>query len=194
MYQCKGGRKISKPVFSVSVVFGALFLGTLALSLAFPRESVSAMSPGIKEAVALADRLVERPSGQREALMLGLIFLKNFSVVALVLVFGSRLKGLPLAAVCAANGAALGTAVVTCHADGVPYAVLAGLILPHGVVEFPVLFLACGLGYSLAREGVALKGRLAAGARLAVPLAAAALVEVFVTPEVGAWLAKMYVF
>jgi len=94
---------------------------------------------------------------------------------------GQLLGRLFPALVLAVNGAVLAAVCASLSGLGVPPASLAAGILPHGVPELSALFLACGAGMA----GAATGEKFALLCRAVLPLlAAAAALEVWVTPEV----------
>ncbi|AOQ23132.1 hypothetical protein MTAT_16620 [Moorella thermoacetica] len=111
------------------------------------------------------------------------IFGKNLSVAVLCTAAGRPTRGAVPAVVCVANGVALGVLAGLLKQDiGLPYWRFALMLTPHGVIELPAIFWACTAGMG----SVDLKTRIVNGLRApAALLAAAAVVETWVSPVVG---------
>ena len=189
----KGGIPIEKRVVEASAVFGAVFFAAMGAVFLYPHFFIELMAPELRQGAALADVLAGLSPGKAKLAELALIFLKNLSVAVIALISGiGPARGLPAAFICALNGAVTGTAITAFHAAGMPYLLLAGLLLPHGVVELPAIFLACGMGYIMAKSKTPIKQRFKMGMRYVAPLlGAAAMIEVLVTPHVGMYVAKI---
>ncbi len=123
------------------------------------------------------------------------IFLNNL-VACIALFLGGASFGLVPVLVIASNGLIIGGIVQTVLAEKGAAFILAGL-LPHGVLEIPAVLISTGLGLLLAealgRELLRSEGDAASEATAygrffvtyVVPfLAAAALVEAFITPHI----------
>lgn len=123
------------------------------------------------------------------------IFLNNL-VACIALFLGGATFGLVPLFVIASNGFVIGGIIETVRGEkGVEF-ILAG-ILPHGVIEIPMVLVSAGLGFllaeSLVRELLRGEGDTAAEAlgygrifvRYVVPFVAlAAAVEAFITPQI----------
>lgn len=158
-------------LFAAGVAAGAALVGVL-LPLFAP--ALQAMDQGMSQARALSEN----------ALVAG-IFLKNATVVLLVVLLGKPTRGIVPALVCLQNSLLIGALASALHgAQGLAWWRFALFLAPHGVFELPAIFLACAIG--MLAWPTARRLRLAL-----VPLgllAVAAVVEVYVTPVLGSRL------
>lgn len=126
-------------------------------------------------------------------LLVLLIFLNNAFKALLIIVLGAALGLAPLALI-AYNGLLVGALVASTDVSG---AVVAAALLPHGILEVPLILLSAALGVTagwqslkwIARRESKLGDELLRGlrvyARWIVPgLLIAALIEVYATPYV----------
>ncbi|SHJ16108.1 Stage II sporulation protein M [Desulfofundulus thermosubterraneus DSM 16057] len=168
-------------------LYSAVFVIFLAVGYILHHRILAVLMPSVNASVA-AVGAVEKAGGNLPAILALAIFVKNALVAVLVLTFGKRLFGAFPAFVLAVNALVLGAVYGDTVSSGTPWSEAALYFVPHGVIEIPALVAAC----VLAVRGT-LKERLLNGAKyLAVPLALAALVEVYVTPALLeiVWAAK----
>lgn len=170
------------------VLATTIFLVTLVLGMHFAQDT----SAGIMKQV---DELLKpvRPTGNLSLLLLLIIFINNAIKTLGAILFGILL-GLPPLLFASLNGFIIGGFVSeTASLKGWEY-VAAGLV-PHGIIEFPMLLLATAMGFTVGVESLKwllrresrVKSQLSACLklylRLVLPaLAVAALIEVFITP------------
>jgi len=168
-----------------------LFAGSIALGACFPEAAGRFVGPSLESLSNAAQASRALAPGLREAVLAGGIFLKNLSVAVFLLAAGHLLLALPACLVIVANGLLLGFMGVVLEQQGVsPWAFALGLA-PHGVIELPAILLAAGYALSTAcfrfrgREAPRLAKRMAFLLKVILPmLAAAAVIEVYLTPHV----------
>ena len=170
------------------VLATVIFLVTFILGMLVAQESAEQI---MKQLGELLKPL--RPVGNLSMLFLLLIFANN-AIKALGAVLFGVLLGLPPLLFVSLNGFILGGVVSAVKSlKGVEYVIVS--LVPHGVVEIPMLLLATALGLTvglesfkwLMRRESRVKSQLSACLKLylrwVLPgLAVAALIEVFVTP------------
>lgn len=169
------------------VLYSAVFVIFLAVGYMLHYRVLAVLMPSVNASVA-AVGAVEKVGGNLPAILALAIFIKNALVAVLVLIFGKRLFGAFPAFVLAVNALVLGAVYGDTVSSGTSWSEAALYFVPHGVIEIPALVAACVLTV----RGT-LKERLSNGFKyLAVPLALAALVEVYVTPALLeiVWAAK----
>ncbi|MGA8849749.1 MAG: stage II sporulation protein M [Dehalococcoidia bacterium] len=170
-------------ILAASVFFVSLVLGTLIAQ--------STAEEAIRQLGGVLERLA--PTGNLAILLFLVIFINN-AIKALGLVFLGILLGIPPLLFIGLNGfilGGLGSALESLK--GWRYVIAA--VVPHGVIEIPIIFLATALGLTLGMESLKwLRGResrvklqlsdcLRIYLRWILPgLAVAAIIEAFVTP------------
>ncbi len=197
MRQDAVGVMLAVAVFGAGAFVGVLYLG---------------QEPWLLTPVMQAVEHCVRPIAQDKPLLAAFIFFKNLSVVSmalfaeqvvsaadhlrvrlvtalrlppavvgLVAVKTARFGRLIPVIVLVVNGAVLAGVCCLLWKSGASTASLAAGLVPHGIPEFSALFLACGAGmYGVTFERKAVMFRQAV-----VPLlAAAAVIETWVTPEI----------
>lgn len=169
----------------LSPLWPALFAAGAAAGIVFYGPLLALLGGAIRLALSAGAKLAGSPAEQAAAG--ALILVKNLSVAALCLAAGRPTRGAWPAAVCLANGAALGVLARLLREEiGLPYWKLAAMLAPHGAVELAAVFAACTAGVAAlpleARFRRAMPG-------VAAALGVAALIETWVSPLVGGWLA-----
>lgn len=176
----RGGFLTATLLFAISIAAGVYYSGTAGILVGHSLE-------GLRE-MAQASRSLA-PETRALVLTIG-IFLKNLSVVFLLLAVGHLLLAIPAVIVIVTNGLLLGFMGVLLGRQGVSIGAYILGLAPHGVIELPALLLAAG--YALASFYLRFRNhkipsftqRMAFIARVLLPmLAAAAVVEVYITPH-----------
>lgn len=157
--------------------------------------------PGVgAEVMALfAEQVVRDLLSDSPAVLAGKLFLNNLSICLLLFLGGASL-GVVTVLILSVNGLLIGAVTeLVRQQQGLAY--IAAALVPHGIFEIPAFLIAGGLGLLLGRELAAEwhgNGDAAAKARplarlflrVVVPLlAAAAVVEAFITPAILSMIA-----
>jgi len=185
--------RYDRSVFRLMIAPAALFFAACAAAIEWPQAAWRFIGPSLNQLIAIA-KVIDAPSISLHGLLpAGFIFFKNLLVVGMILAVGGTPALLPLAAIIlGANGAGLGIAIDVLSRMGVPALVTVASFVPHGIIEIPALFLAIGISWRLRREPGGVRGRLRNGFRVLLPLlAAAAVIEVYLTPAVIGWAAAI---
>ncbi len=80
------------------------------------------------------------------------IFLKNTFALLVIAFLSAPLIGIPLIMFILTNGVIMGVVLFDAVQSSIPFAVLVGGLLPHGVFELTAVAIALGLGYRQARK------------------------------------------
>lgn len=168
-----------------------VFTAGTAAGWVYPQVFAPLLWPSLENLLAAAEKTMDlNPQAEYLALS-AFIFLKNLSVAALLVVFGHVVFALPAVFILAVNGVLVGFLARHLVEAGLPPAAFVAGIAPHGVIELPAIFLAAGLALAIA--ALRLKKRATPGVierlgfllRVVTPLlVAAAIVEVYITPQV----------
>jgi stage II sporulation protein M len=177
-----------KALFRSLILATGIFFATLVVGMLIGQNLVEGL---MSELGAVLEPLASTGS---LSLLLLLVILINNAIKALVLILLGILLGLPSVLFIGLNAfilGGLGSALES--VNGWRYAVVS--LLPHGVIEIPVILLAAALSLTvgmesarwLVRKESRVKSQLSDGLRVYVRwilpgLAVAAIVEVFVTP------------
>ena len=166
-------------VFAVAVAFGVV---------------VVTRDPGVGEEVTtlFAEQVAGDLRSDSPAVLAVKLFLNNLTACLLLFLGGASL-GIITVLILSANGFLIGAVMeLVRQQQGLPY--IAAALIPHGIFEIPAFLIAGGLGLLLGLELTAeWQGNAAARAaplarlflRIVVPLlAAAAVVEAFITPAI----------
>ena len=166
----------------------ALFAVSIALGMRVPPE----LSAEILDELA---QLLEPAKALGPLALLLLIFLNNAVKALGVIVLGIVL-GLPPLFFISYNGFTIG-ALVSGLKSVTGWGVIAASLVPHGVIELPLLLLATALGFAVGRESLRwltrqksmVRAQLRQGLKLylkwiLVGLFVAAVIEVFATPYI----------
>lgn len=176
-------RKRLKPYLLIAtVLFVALFISGFSSDL----ESASA-------ALEDLEQLFE-PLGNLGPFVLFLIILLNNTIKALGAIVMGIALGIPPFVFIVFNGFIIG-AIVSVLGSAVGYGVIAASLVPHGIIEIPVLLLSTALGLSVGLESIKfligrkslVRAQLRYGLKIYLKwilasLLIAAIIEVFVTP------------
>ncbi len=172
----------------------ALFIVAGVLGWVYAEQAAHLLLPSMEGLESMIEATNElQPGFQAPALAL-LIFLKNLSVAAFLVLLGYIVLALPTLFVLIVNGGLIGVVARTVTADGFPAAAFAAGLVPHGIFELPAIFLAAGFALAavagrFARHGLpSLRHRFSFIFRTIIPLLLiAAVIEVYVTPLVITW-------
>ena len=176
-------KKRLKPYLLIAtVLFVALFISGFNSDL----ESASA-------ALEELEQLFE-PLGNLGPFVLFLIIFLNNTIKALGAIVMGIVLGIPPLVFVVFNGFIIG-AIVSALGSAVGYGVIAASLVPHGIIEIPVLLLSTALGLSVGLESLKfligrksmVRAQLRYGLKIylkwiLVSLLIAAIIEVFVTP------------
>ncbi|MEW6458974.1 MAG: stage II sporulation protein M [Bacillota bacterium] len=164
--------------------------GTVA-GWAFSQAIAPLLVPSLENLIATAEKTMGLNPEIGHLALSAFIFLKNLSVTAILVFVGHVACALPAMFILVVNGLLVGLLARYFVEAGLPPAAFVAGIAPHGVIELPALFLAAGLALAIAAQR--LKGGVTPGfgrrldflLRVVTPLlAAAAVVEVYITPLV----------
>jgi uncharacterized membrane protein SpoIIM required for sporulation len=176
-------------------------LTTFFITWAEPDAAYTILPPGYERIIGLVEEgemWTDIPTGERS--ITSSFIMRNNIQVAFLAFAGGVLLGLPTIYVMITNGLLIGTVAGLCQAYGLGVA-LWSFVLPHGVIELSVIFLAGGsglmMGHAVVSPGL-LRRRdaLVAAARKAVRLifgcipllVIAGIIEGFVSPSaLPAW-------
>lgn len=173
---------------SFSVVIFVLFIVLGAFTVNQNPESAEILLQ------TLNDELFSFISDQTPPYMALILFINNFEA-SLLLFFGGATFGILTLLVLVTNGVVIGFVVEYAVKFQGPAAVAAGII-PHGIFEIPAFIISAGLGFLLAEslwleykgadDAAKCAGKLAKiYLTTVIPfLAAAAIIEAFITPQI----------
>lgn len=170
----------SPPFKEKFLFFLFLFSATVVIGSFFSEPMMQFFAPSIEQMVEKAGSIE-----QTENFLLSLslfIFLKNSSVVAMILAFG-RFLIIPVFVIII-NGLMVGALVTETIQAGANWLTTIMYILPHGIIEIPVVLAACAMLVNL-KEVFFIKRVLIGFKYLIIPLALAAAIEVYITPIIA---------
>jgi len=175
-------KRLKPYLLIATVLFVALFISGFNSDL----ESASA-------ALEELEQLFE-PLGNLGPFVLFLIIFLNNTIKALGAIVMGIVLGIPPLVFVVFNGFIIG-AIVSALGSAVGYGVIAASLVPHGIIEIPVLLLSTALGLSVGLESLKfligrksmVRAQLRYGLKIylkwiLVSLLIAAIIEVFVTP------------
>ena len=187
--QTESSSKIAHPLKETTpslLVTVVLFIVCLSFGLVSPPSQSDTMLAGLTETV-------EQLLSLNPYVLLIVIFLNNAIKALVAMVLGIALGILPLLFICF-NGYLMGLVVAALGPTTSPLVIIAGL-LPHGIIEIPVILLSSAMGVAIGFESFkwlvkresAVKSRLrwCLGIYLkwfVLALLVAAIIEVFLTP------------
>jgi stage II sporulation protein M len=187
--QTESSSKIAHPLKETApslLVTVVLFIVCLSFGLVSPPSQSDTMLAGLTETV-------EQLLSLNPYVLLIVIFLNNAIKALVAMVLGIALGILPLLFICF-NGYLMGLVVAALGPTTSPLVIIAGL-LPHGIIEIPVILLSSAMGVAIGFESFkwlvkresAVKSRLrwCLGIYLkwfVLALLVAAIIEVFLTP------------
>lgn len=170
---------------------GAIFLIAGVLGWVYAEQTAHLLMPSMEGLENMVETTAELEPQFRAPALAALIFLKNLSVAAFLVLLGYIVLALPTLFVLIVNGGLIGVVARTITADGFPAIAFAAGLVPHGIFELPAIFLAAGFALAavsgrFARHGLpTLRHRFSFIFKTIIPLLLiAALIEVYVTPLV----------
>jgi len=167
-----------------SLAFAGLFFLGVLVGAVCEAELLRWLMPAIRLGLGVGEKMSS--GGVSSLSVFLLIFAKNLSVAALCIALARPSRGAVPALICACNGLVVGVLGAVLASRGFPPWSYAALLAPHGAVELPALFLSCALGMT---SGGGALSRLKQGLPVVAKMfAAAAAIEVWVTPAVGRFL------
>lgn len=172
-----------------TVAATAVFTAAGVLGWVYAGQAAPLLMPSVEGLKNMAESTARFGPELRSPALVVLIFLKNLSVAAFLVLLGYIVLALPAFLVLIINGGLVGVIAHTVIAEGFPIAaLLAGLVL-HGVFELPAIFLAAGFAFAITAGRFARRGlptwrtRLTFILRVIIPLLLiAAIIEVYLTP------------
>lgn len=163
--------------------WAALFAAGVLAGAAFPGVFQRFVAETVKVAQAIVGDGGAEAGASPPFLFAAGLFVKNFIVAAILMLAGRCSRGVFPAAICFLNGVLVGSVGLAVHQSlGVSPWRFAAALAPHGAVELLAVFLAAAIG--MAPLAVKEKARLAW--LPAAMLAAAAVLETWVSPLVAA--------
>ena len=138
-------RKNGKAVLASAIIFLALTITTALTVLISPESSPLFLPPGVTDSIS-SGKLWTDEFFSVTPPSVGTSWITTNNITVTILLFGSGIAfGLITAFILAINGAILGAALASCYHYGLlfPFTVF---LLPHGVLELTVLFIAGGAG------------------------------------------------